>query len=227
MVDGDAGRVLRFAACHELVLATQIRAFLGIEQAAEQQAVDALIGRGCLARVGFGRGLAGLACTPRGRQALELAPLPAPVVDRGLRGAVGAVWVWIRAQDGRFDGVQVLSAREALAHDLAAESTPGSPPGGSSHYGLRIGGVPSPSQTGLHYPDVLLRFHDGWCAVHLQLAPVRADELVARLRSYGADERYGGVVFLVERERVARQVEQAALSAGVSAVTLVRGMEWS
>jgi len=226
-VEGDAERVLQFAASHDLVLAAQIRAFLRLEQTAAQRAVDALLAGGCLARVGLGPGLAGFATTPQGREALCPTPVPRPVVvDRAVRARLGAVWVWIRSRDGRFPDARVLSAREALAHDLTLLSNGAQLPR-SERYGLRIGGVPSRSATGLHYPEVLLQFHDGWCAVHLQLSPVGQEELVARLRSYGADERYGKLVFVVERERVARQVERAALSAGVADVTLVRWMEWS
>lgn len=220
-------RVLEFAARHDLVLAAHIRAFLGLEQTAAQRAVDALLAGGCLARVRLGPGFAGFACTPQGREARDLAPVPGPVVvDRAVRTRLGAVWVWIRSRDGRFPAARVLSAREALAHDLTGLSNGARLPR-SERYGLRIGGIASRSATGLHYPDVLLQFHDGWCAVHLQLAPVRSEELVARLRSYGTDERYGKMVFLVERERVAGQIEAAALSAGVADVTLVRWMEWS
>jgi hypothetical protein len=44
--------------------------------------------------------------------------------------------------------------------------------------------------------------------------------------AYGADERFGQVVFLVDRERVARQIEAAAVSGGVAVMTSVQWMQF-
>lgn len=226
MGGGEAG-VLGFAARHQLVLGAQIRAFLQLTETAEREAVSRLVCGGDLERVRLLPDLDAFAVSAAGLAAAGCEAAPSTRVDRELRRAIGAVWVWMRAGDGRFPGATVLSERELLTHDLAAAASDASPRSKPSpRYGLRIGGVRSPRETGLHYPDMLVKLRDGWCAVHLQLGPVGNEELQALLRSYGTDERYGRVVFLVERERVGEQVETAAVSVGVSAMTSVQWMEW-
>jgi hypothetical protein len=227
-VDRDETEVLEFAARHELVLSAQIRAFLGMDDGAARRAARGLIDRGYLTRVRLVPAEEMFVVSSAGCEAAGLAVMsPEVVVERGVRRAVGAVWVWIRSRDGRIPHATVLSAREQLAHDLTVTGGEVAGPAAAGRYGIRIGGLPAAAQTGLHYPDVVLQFPAARSAVQLQFTPPGSEELLARLRAYGADDRYAQLVFLVEREDVARQIETAAVSAGVGAMTLVRWMDWS
>lgn len=227
-MDDQEVALLRFVASHGLVLAAQIRAFLGWDEATERRATGGLVERGLLRRVRLLPPTELFAVTPAACAVAGMPALsPEGVVERGVRRAVGAVWLWIRARDGRLPDARVLSAREQLAHDLTAPGDGHSASGSTGRYGIRVGGLPAGTETGLHYPDVLLVFPDGRAAAHLQLTAPLGSGLLARLRAYGADERFAQVVFLVEREDVAQQIEAAALTAGVDGMTLVRWMDWS
>jgi hypothetical protein len=75
----------------------------------------------------------------------------------------------------------------------------------------------------LRYPDVLLMFPQSWASVHVVLGGAAPAGLPALLTAYGLNDRFGAVVFLVERERVGRLITAAAVSAGVASVVSVQG----
>jgi hypothetical protein len=145
---------------------------------------------------------------------------------QGLRRALAAGWISLRAQDGRFKDLTggVLSRRELEAHDreLASADTPAS---AARAYGIRVGGSSSPDRSGLHHPDLLMVFRAGWVAAEIVLGAAIPAGLAALLTAYGADDRFQRVVFLIETERVARAIERAAVNAGVAAVLSVQWLE--
>ena len=222
---GDAEReVLVFAAAHRLIAADQVDVLLA-NQSAGDVATESLVAAGLLRPVRLFASVRGCyAITPAGLAAIE-SPLGVPTVDLGdVRREIAAGWVWLRSRDGRFDAdAVVLSEREMLAHDIAVASEPSR----ERPYGLRVPGFRSDNDAGVDHPDVLLVFHDGWAAVHVQLGSIAPQRLAALLLAYGADERYGRLVFLVEQEEVAQQIEAAAVSAGVATMISVAWFRWS
>ena len=221
---GDAEReVLVFAAAHRLIATEQVDVLLAGDSGRDA-VVGSLVAAGLLRRVRlFAGGRDFIAITASGLAVIE-SPLGVPIVDLGdLRREVAAGWVWVRSRDGRFDAeTVVLSQRELVGHDVAVANGSGRGRG----YGIRVPGFRAANPAGLDHPDVLLVFFDGWAAVHVQLGSLASPRLGALLTAYGTDERYGRLVFLVEQEHVAQQIEAAAASAGVATMTSVQWLEW-
>jgi hypothetical protein len=218
--DRDA---LRFAAAHCLVASDQVAVLTGdATESDSTERVDRLVGEGLLSRTRIAATAPDcLMITEAGVETIG-SRLRVPVWEmRGLRGVRAAGWVWVRAKDGRIPGLTgVWSEREMISHDLKL-TTAGSVSEGA--WGLRIAGPRSGAVTGLWYPDVLLMFPQSWASVHVVLGGAAPAGLSALLTAYGLDDRFGAVVFLVERERVGRLITAAAVSAGVANVVSVQG----
>jgi hypothetical protein len=73
---------------------------------------------------------------------------------------------------------------------------------------------------------VLLVMHDGWAAIEVQLARLDRRRLMATLTGYGTDERFGSLIFLIEDEQSAREIEDTAAAVGISQITSVQRMDW-
>ena len=220
---GGPGReILAFAAAHGLIVAEQVQVLLGEGGDRAPAMLDALERCGLLRRVRLVPGGDGCyVITGAGLAAVGSdLPVPSTGLD-GYRRTVGAGWVWVRAHDGRFGVVRSLTQREMVAHDLNVSAS-----GRTRPYGIRIGGAVASNASGLHHPDLLLLMHDGWAAIHVQLGLVGRGRLAAALTSYGTDERFGLVVFMVEDDRVAHQVESAAAAIGLSQLTSVQWMDF-
>jgi hypothetical protein len=151
-------------------------------------------------------------------------PLPVPAWEmRGLRKALAAGWVWVRAQDGRFTGLtSVVSHREMILHDSQLTGDSSATGGAARPYGIRLAGRRLADGSGLHHPEVLLEFFDGWAAIEFALSGAAPEGLAALLTAYGIDDRYGRIVFMVDQERVATEIEAAAANAGVASVVTVQ-----
>jgi hypothetical protein len=223
----DADRhVLRFAAAHALIASDQVAVLTGVETGSDStERVHRLVGEGLLSRTRIAA--AGPDCLVISEAGLEAtgSRLRVPVWEmRGVRGVRAAGWVWVRAQDGRIPGLTgVWSEREMIGHDLQLTTAGPVSRGATRPCGLRVGGPRSGTVTGLRYPDALLMFPQSWAGVHVALGGAAPAGLSALLTAYGLDDRFGAVVFLVERERVARVITAAALSAGVANVVSVQG----
>ena len=214
--------LLVFAAAHRVVVAGQADVLLA-DKTVTHDVLDSLIGAGWLQRLRVMAGAADCYVITRAGLAAIDSALPAPVLELwDLRGALAAGWVHARARDGRFGDVEVLSEREMIAHDVALVADAGR----ARPYGVRVPGYRAKNASGLTHPDVLSVMHDGWAAVHVQLGSVAPRHLAALLTAYGSDERYGRLVFVVEQEQVAREIEAVAVSAGVAAMTLVQWFQW-
>jgi hypothetical protein len=118
MVEDVEHDLLRFAAAHRLVSGDQIAVVAGGEDQ-DKAKERRLVGEGLLCRMRLApTGPDCLAITETGLAAID-SPLPVPAWEmRGLRPALAAGWVWVRAQDGRFTGLTgVVSHREMIFHD--------------------------------------------------------------------------------------------------------------
>jgi hypothetical protein len=218
--------LLRFAAAHRLVSGDQV-AVLAVGEDQNDSAARArrLVEQGLLSRVRLApTGPDYLLISDAGLAAIE-SPLPVPVWEmRRMREALAAGWVWVRAQDGRFTGLTgVVSHREMVFHDSQLTGENGTR-GPARPRGIWIPGRRPADGSGLHHPAVLLEFVDGWAAVEFALGGASPHGLAALLTAYGIDDRYGRIVFLVEQERVAAQIEAAVISAGVASVATVQWM---
>ena len=82
---------------------------------------------------------------------------------------------------------------------------------------VRLGGFAPHGNEQLHYPDLVLLTADGRrIALELELTPKSRTRLEKILAGYGADPRFDGVVYLVDRPLVARSVQSAARRLGIS-----------
>jgi hypothetical protein len=217
--------LLRFAAAHRLICGDQVAVLAGGEEH-DDIALTArgLVRRGLLSRVRLAPTRPDcLMITETGLAAID-SPLPVPVWEmRGLREALAAGWVWVRAQDGRFTGLTgVVSHREMILHDSQLTGDSSAAGGAARPYGIRLAGRRPADGSGLHHPAVLLEFFDGWAAVEFALGGATPRGLAALLTAYGLDDRYGRIVFMVDQERVATEIEAAAVSAGVASVVTVQ-----
>lgn len=139
-------------------------------------------------------------------------PLPPPRVDlRAYAHDVGVAWLWLAARDGTFGALQeIVSERRLRSHD-------GSRDPDDEPLGVRLGGFGPHGRENLHYPDLILRTADGRrIALELELTPKSRTRLEKILGGYGADPRFDGVVYLVDRPAVARSVHAAARRLGIS-----------
>jgi hypothetical protein len=153
--------------------------------------------------------------TRRGLAAID-SSLPTPRPDlRVYQHDIGVAWLWLAARAGTFGPLEAMVGERRLrSHDGARE-----PHSESEPLGVRLGGAGPRGRERLHYPDLLLRTADGRrIALELELTPKSRTRLETILAGYGADPRFAGVVYLVQTQAVARNVERAAHKVGVSDV---------
>jgi hypothetical protein len=211
--------VLANIARHDVVASDQIATALSLGRAQAEEILVALVNTGDLGRARAFPGATALYwITEQGLGSIG-SPLRAPTFAlRRVRECLGATWAYLRAADGRFPTAKVSTARELLGRDATIA--------GSRPVGLRVGGVSADNDLGLHHPDVLLEFPQRWWAVHVWLGNVDRRRLSGLLTAYGADARYAYVIFLVEEERIAREIESVASSLGLNETVSVHWMEF-
>jgi hypothetical protein len=204
--------LLEFVSEHRLVLSTHVAVLLGTSAAAATTRLNKLANAGLL------KSQLLLPREPRSYQitknalAVVRSPLPTPRLDaRAHEHDVGVAWLWLAARGGAFGPVeQILGERRLRSNDGSRE--PGAEP-----LGVRLGGFGAHGGEKLHYPDLILRTADGRrIALELELTPKTRTRLETILIGYGADPRFAGVIYLVERLAVARPVQAAARRLGIA-----------
>jgi hypothetical protein len=200
------GELLSFIAEHRLALPTHVAVLLGTSTAASTTRLNKLVDAGYMRRhTAFPGEPRSYQITANGL-AVIASSLPTPRVDlRAYEHDVGVAWLWLAARGGAFGAVQEIVGERRL------RSTDGRREPDAEPLGVRLGGFGAHGRERLHYPDLVLRTADGRrLALELELTPKSRARLETILAGYGADPRFEGVVYLVERSTVARSVQTAA-----------------
>ena len=206
--------LLAFLAEHRLALPTHVAVLLGTSAAAATARLNKLAKAGHIRRDGLGRSYQ---ITRRGL-AMIGSSLPTPRVDvRAYEHDVGVAWLWLAARSGTFGPLEQVIGERRL-RSLDGSRDPGSEP-----LGVRLGGFGPHGRERLHYPDLILRTGDGRrIALELELTAKSRTRLETILSGYGADPRFDGVVYLVDRPAVARSVQAAGRRLGIPDVVHIQ-----
>jgi hypothetical protein len=203
--------LLAFLAEHRLALPRHAAVLLGTSAQAATARLNRLAKAGLLtARPAFPGEARSYQITRSGLAHIA-SNLPTPRVDvRMYEHDVGVAWLWLAARNGAFGPLQELIPERRL-RSLDGGRDPDAEP-----LAVRLGGFGPHGKERLHYPDLVLRSADGRCvALELELTSKSRTRLEAILAGYGADPRFNGVVYLVDRPAVARSVQAAARRVGI------------
>jgi hypothetical protein len=210
--------LLRFLAEHRLALPAHVGALLDTSAAAATARLNKLANAGLLRRQ---PAFPGEPCSyqiTRNGLAVIGNSMAAPRVDlRTYEHDVGVAWLWLAARGGTFGPLEEIIGERRL------RSLDGSREQGAEPLAVRLGGFGPHGRERLHYPDLVLRTADGRrVALELELTPKSRTRLETILAGYGADPRFAGVVYLVERPAVARSVQAAARRIGITPLVHIR-----
>lgn len=155
--------------------------------------------------------------------------LPPPQIDlRSYRHDVGVAWLWLAARGGAFGPVNEIIGERRLRSLDGARAADDAPAADDTTAGVRLGGFGPHGRERLHYPDLILRTSGGRrIALELELTPKTRTRLETILGGYGADPRFDGVVYLVERAALATSVRNAARRLGVSELVATRRVRFT
>ena len=209
--------LLSFLAEHRLALPTHVAVLLDTSAAAATTRLNKLANAGLLkCQSAFPGEPRWYQITGNGLAVIG-SPLPRPRADlRAYEHDVGVAWLWLAARRGTFGPLQEIISERRL-RSLDGSRDPGAEP-----LAVRLGGFGPHGREKLHYPDVVLRTADGRrVALELELTPKTRTRLETILSGYGADPRFDGVVYLVDRPAVARSVQAAARRVGISELVRV------
>jgi hypothetical protein len=203
--------LLTFLAEHRLALPTHVAALFGTSAGAATTRLNKLADAGLLKRQPPFPGEPGSYQITRTGLAQVGSRLPTPRVDvRAYDHDVGVAWLWLAARSGTFGPLrEVISERRLRSLDGAGDRD-------AEPLAVRLGGFGPHGREKLHYPDLVLRANDGRrIALELELTPKSRTRLETIVSGYGADPRFDGVVYLVDRPAVARSVHAAARRVGL------------
>jgi hypothetical protein len=222
VTDSDQA-VLEFLAEHRVARAAHVAKLLDVSIDVAARRLRRLAKSGYVERDRLFAGQPHYASITREGLAATGSTLPAPRLDVAeYRHDIGMAWVWLAARDGAFGALAGMhSEREMRSADRRSGEV-------EERFGLKVSGAGPRGGTLTHYPDLLLRTAGGHrVAVELELtakAPRRLDKI---MRRYVADRRIDAVVYLVDDQRVARQVRAAAARTGASDLVHVQPVRFT
>lgn len=217
--------LLAFIAEHRLVLPAHVQALLGISAAAASRRLRTLEQAGLLFRDKLFAGFPPHYRVERKGLQLIGSRLPVPKGDVAVRHDIGVAWLWLAARNGAFGSLrEVVSERHMRSRDgTEAHAARVTGRREQEPFGVRLSGSGSGSRARLHYPDLLLIDRDGRrIAVELELSSKGRARRHRIIGGYAADRRIDAVLYLVQDQRIAREVQDAARRFGCERRVLVQ-----
>jgi hypothetical protein len=141
---------------------------------------------------------------------------------------MGLAWVWLAARSGAFGALtELTSERRMRSHDGLAR-TREMPAAPIERLGVRIPGEGGRGGERLHYPDLLLKTATGHrVAVELELSDKGRKGLDKVIGAYAGDRRIDAVLYLVDDERIFRNVQASARKFGLENVVHVQRVRFT
>lgn len=224
-ITGRDRLLLEFIAEHRLVLSNHVQALLGVSAQTAARRLRALEQAGLVDRETlFHRYPAHYRIRRRG---LELIGSRLGVPKRALNIAhdVGVAWLWLAARRGAFGSLaQVVSERSMRSRDGAeAHAARVTGRSGQEPFGVRLAGQGPRGRPRLHYPDLLLVDREGRrIAVELELSSKGRSRRHQIIGGYASDRRIDAVLYLVNDQRIGREVQEAARRFGSERTVIVQ-----
>jgi DNA-binding transcriptional ArsR family regulator len=224
-ITGRDRLLLEFIAEHRLVLSNHVQALLGVSAQTASRRLRALEQAGLVDRETlFYRYPAHYRIRRRG---LELIGSRLGVPKRGLNVAhdVGVAWLWLAARRGAFGSLAAVVSERTMRSRDGAEAHASRVTGrsGQEPFGVRLAGRGPRGRPRLHYPDLLLVDREGRrIAVELELSSKGRSRRHQIIGGYASDRRIDAVLYLVNDQRIAREVQEAARRFGAERTVIVQ-----
>lgn len=224
-VTGRDRVLLEFVAEHRLVLCGHVQILLGVSAKTASRRLRALEQAGLVDREPlFHRYPAHYRIRRRG---LDLIGSRLGVPNRGLNVAhdVGVAWLWLAARRGTFGPLREVVSERAMRSRDGAETHAVRVTGRTEHepFAVRLSGQGPGGRPRLHYPDLVLVDGEGRrIAVELELSSKGRSRRHQIIGGYASDRRVDAVLYLVEDQRIAREVQDAARRFGFGPRVLVQ-----
>ena len=217
--------LLEFIAEQRLVLCGQVQALLGVSAKTASRRLRALEQAGLVDREAlFHRYPAHYRIQRRGLELIG-SQLPAPKRDLNVAHDIGVAWLWLAAHGGAFGSLREVVSERAMRSRDGTEAHAARVTGRSDlePFGVRLSGQGPGGRPRLHYPDLLLVDREGRrIAVELELSSKGRRRRHQIIGGYASDRRIDAVLYLVEDQRIAREVQSAARRFGFERHVLVQ-----
>jgi hypothetical protein len=231
--------LLGFAASQSVVLVSQLRALLGLEEDAAAASAGSLVDRGLLSDAPRLRHQAGsYQITRLGLEAIR-SRLSVPRIDlRAYWREIAAGWVWLAARVGTFGPAErVYSKREMQAADQnqadlhledgAEWSAAIAAKVADASFGMTLESAAAGERAAVHYADLALVFPPGRVTFELELEPTPPRRLERIIAAYKRKANIAASVFLVESHALAKPIQAVAARLEMSAPVHVQPMRVS
>ncbi len=141
---------------------------------------------------------------------------------------IGLAWVWLAARSGAFGPLrELISERRLRSHDARARNRE-SPAAPVERLGVRIPGEGRGGGERLHYPDLLLETATGHrVAIELELSDKGRKGLEKVISAYAGDRRIDAVLYLVDDDRIFRNVQASARKFGLENLVHVQRVRFT
>jgi hypothetical protein len=203
--------LLRFAAAHRFVLASQVEVWLGAHEVVAYRRLKGLVRAGLMIYERLFHARPGCYRVSTSGLAVVESSLPRPTIDlRTYRHDIGAVWLWLAVGLGQLGGDRgVLSERQMRSHDQRPDQ-------GGASFAIPLGGYAPSGKPRVHFPDVVLvDEHGARTGFELELTLKSRSRLEAICAGYAADCRVERIVYITDRKMIALALEEMWLMFGL------------
>ncbi len=215
--------VLAFAAEHHFVTRGQVAKLLGVKEDTAVRRLRRLATTGLMKhQTPFREGGGCWRITGAGLARIASKLKPSRVDLQYYEHTVGAAWLYLAAQSGRFGPLrELVSERRMRSHD-------GTPEGRRKPLAVRVDGFAAGGRPRLHYPDLVFVDAAGRrVAVELELTGKRREERERILGGYAADARFDAVLYLVGKRAIGRNIQATARALGIEHMVHLRSVRVS